>query len=569
MSLETTTINNNNMLLTTTGIDELDRLLSGGIPRGSTALILCEGQNAQDASALLGIISLNLLERDENIILLSTDPPTETYPQLYAPNVTAKALRENRLFYIDLFSASMGVQTSEESNIVVVEKPHDLNHVFYHTSMFRDDKLKGIPAPGLKVSWIYHQLSTTIFTVGDSEKVLRFIWNLRSKIKTLRDVMYTVMNADMHPKTVVETAKHIFDTVIELKTIEKDGAQIKYLRVLKNTGLPCITDLVTYSVDVQNRNFRLASEMVTSFEELRKMFNMDTSGILKIPLYDELTRYLVMPANQILNIIKKSAENNHLNETKDAFEYAGYQNGKALAKIFKEKYKLQEKEIAEKCIIASTILGWGSISSNFEDKLEIKIMIKNSPIISSLRTLNKPICFIQKGFIRGVVETAFDSHYQIEETKCVGMGDECCEFVATKAEVVESLPHITNLESIELVMPLIAASEEKLEEFKENVIQKSKQQYSETELTFEKLPEKLPDLLKSCGFNAKFLKKGKNYSTYQISDCRYQSSEKILHNICTTFIEAVLEAAGIKTRIRMDEEAALQNKCILKINTLP
>jgi len=424
--------------LTTTGIEELDRLLSGGIPRGSTALILCGGQNAQDASALLGIISLNLLERGEIVILLTTDPPTETYPQLYAPEIASNALRENRLFYIDLFSASMGVETSEGSNIVVVEKPHDLNHVFYHTSMFRDDKLKGIPAPGLKVSWVYHQLSTTIFTVGDPEKVLRFIWNLRSKIKTLRDVAYTVMNVDMHPKMVVETAKHIFDTVIELKTVEKDGSLIKYLRVLKNAGLPCITDLVTYSVDIQNRQFRLASEVATSFEEFKKMFTMDTPGIVKLPMYDELARFLVMPVNPILNIIKKSEEKNLLNEIKDFLEHAGYQNGRALAHVYKGKFKLLGNKITENCMIVFTICGWGSGSFNLEkNKLEIRIKIKNAPFTPSLRKINKPICFLQKGFIRGVLEVAYDSHYQLEEIKCVGLGDEYCEFAATKTEIIE------------------------------------------------------------------------------------------------------------------------------------
>jgi predicted hydrocarbon binding protein/archaellum biogenesis ATPase FlaH len=417
--------------LATTGIEELDRLLSGGIPRGSTVLILCEGQNAQDASALLGIISLNLLERGEIVILITTDPPTETYPQLYAPEIASNALRENRLFYIDLFSASMGVETSEGSNIVIVEKPHDLNHVFYHTSMFRDDKLKGIPAPGLKVSWVYHQLSTTIFTVGDPEKVLRFIWNLRSKIKILRDVMYTVMNVDMHPKMVVETAKHIFDTVIELKTVEKDGSLIRYLRVLKNAGLPCITDLVTYSVDIQNKQFRLASEVVTSFEEFKKTLTMETSGILKSPIYDEFARFLVIPVNQILNIIKKSEEKNILNEIKEPLDYAGYQNGRALAHIFKRKFKLQGDEIVEKTFVTSTVCGWGNISFNL-DKVEIRIKVKNTPFIPSLRKINKPICFIQKGFIRGVLEVAYDSHYNIEEIKCVGLGDEHCEFLATK-----------------------------------------------------------------------------------------------------------------------------------------
>jgi predicted hydrocarbon binding protein len=134
-----------------------------------------------------------------------------------------------------------------------------------------------------------------------------------------------------------------------------------------------------------------------------------------------------------MNIIKKSSENNHLDETKNYLEYAGYQNGKALAQIFKNKFKLHGDKITEKCLIVYTVCGWGSGSFNSEEGgLEINVKIKNSPLIPSLRTLNKPICFIQKGFIRGVLEVAYDSHYKIEETKCVGLGDEYCEFAARK-----------------------------------------------------------------------------------------------------------------------------------------
>ncbi|MBS7250801.1 MAG: hypothetical protein KIH08_09485 [Candidatus Freyarchaeota archaeon] len=555
------------MALASTGIAELDKLLGGGVPRGSTVLILCEGQNAQEASALLGIICLNILERGENVILLTTDPPNETFPQLYAPEIAASALRENRLFYIDLFSSSMGVQTSENSNIVVVEKPHDLNHVFYHVSMFRDDKLKGIPAPGMKVSWIYNQLSTTIFTVSDPDKVLRFIWNFRSKIKTLRDVAYTVMNVEMHPKQVVETAKHIFDTVIELRTTEKDGTSIKHLRVLKNAGLPCVTDLVTYSVDIQSRKFLLSSEIVTSFEEFRKMLTMDIPGILKLPLYDAYARFLVMPANQILNIIKKAGEDNLLEKVKDFLDYAGYENGRALAQIFKEKYKLQGDKIAESCLATGTIVGWGNISLKADgDKLKVIVRIKNSPFISSLRKLKQPICFIQRGFIRGVLDVAYGFHYYVEETKCLGLGDEECEFVATKRIVSGSSPKISGLESLELLEPLISTSKVKLEEFKENTIRKNKEIFKGTNLTFQKIPEKMPELILSClGQEATLLKQEKENITYQISNCRYKNKGKTLHDVCTTYLEALLEAMGVKTKIGVSELPSTENKCVLKI----
>ena len=555
------------MALASTGIAELDKLLGGGVPRGSTVLILCEGQNAQEASALLGIICLNILERGENVILLTTDPPNETFPQLYAPEIAASALRENRLFYIDLFSSSMGVQTSENSNIVVVEKPHDLNHVFYHVSMFRDDKLKGIPAPGLKVSWIYNQLSTTIFTVGDPDKVLRFIWNFRSKIKTLRDVAYTVMNVEMHPKQVVETAKHIFDTVIELRTTEKDGTSIKHLRVLKNAGLPCVTDLVTYSVDIQSRKFLLSSEIVTSFEEFRKMLTMDIPGILKLPLYDAYARFLVMPANQILNIIKKAGEDNLLEKVKDFLDYAGYENGRALAQIFKEKYKLQGDKIAEGCLATGTIVGWGNISLMAEgDKLKVIVRIKNSPFLSSLRKLKQPICFIQRGFIRGVLDVAYGFHYDVEETKCLGLGDEECEFVAIKRIVSGSSSKMSGLESLELLEPLISTSKVKLEEFKENTIRKNKEIFKGTNLTFQKIPEKMPELILSClGQEAILLKQEKENITYQISNCRYKNKGKTLHDVCTTYLEALLEAMGVKTKIGVSEISSTENKCVLKI----
>ncbi len=552
--------------LTTTGIDELDRLLSGGIPQGSTTLILCEGQNAQDASALLGIICLNILERQETVILLTTDPPNETYPQLYAPDVTSAALRENRLFYIDLFSSSMGVQTSEDSNIVVVEKPHDLNHVFYHTSMFRDEELKGIPWPGLKVSWIYNQLSTTIFTVGDPDKVLRFVWNLRSKIKTFRDIAYTVMNVDMHEKRVVETAKHIFDTVIELKTTEKDGTSLKELRVLKNAGLPCITDSVPYSVDIQKRRFLLGSELATSFEELKKMFYMDASGKLRVPIYDQFARYLVLPANIILNVIKKASEDNLLDSVKDQLEYAGYKTGKALARIFKERYQLIGDKNYENCAKIFSVFGWGSSSFTLEDDYDkIRVNVENPPFISSLRKINKPICYTQIGFLKGTLEEACGSPYEVEETMCVGLGHEYCEFLATKTESAEPPSKTSELESLELLFPLITTSKTKLKEFKEKIIKEQSKLHKGKKLTFKKLPKKLPDLLNSFGYKAKFLEEGEDYLTYQISNCRYQSKEKVLHDVHITYLEAVLEAMGVKTIISMVEDNSAKNKCILKI----
>ncbi|MFB0563038.1 MAG: V4R domain-containing protein [Candidatus Lokiarchaeia archaeon] len=552
--------------LTTTGIDELDRLLSGGIPRGSTTLILCEGQNAQDASALLGIISLNILEREETVILLTTDPPNETYPQLYAPDVTSAALRENRLFYIDLFSSSMGVQTSEDQNIVVVEKPHDLNHVFYHTSMFRDEELKGIPWPGLKVSWVYNQLSTTIFTVGDPDRVLRFVWNLRSKIKTFRDVAYTVMNMDMHEKRVVETAKHIFDTVIELKTTEKEGSPLKQLRVIKNAGLPCITDSVPYSVDIQKRRFLLGSEMATSFEELRKMFYMDASGRLRVPIYDQFARYLVIPANIILNVIKKAGEDNLLDAIKDQLVYAGYKTGKALAQIFKERYQLLGEKNYVNCAKIFSVFGWGRSQFSLEDDYDkIRVSIENSPFISSLRKVNKPICYTQIGFLEGVLEEACGSQYEVEEIKCVGLGEEYCEFLATKIESTIPLSKVSELESLELIFPLITTSKTKLKEFKEKIIQEQRELYKEKELTFKELPEKLPGLLSSFGYKAKLLEEGEDYLTYQISNCRYQNKEKVLHDVHITYLEAILEAMGVKATISIQEDDSAKNKCILKI----
>ncbi|MGQ9721901.1 MAG: V4R domain-containing protein [Candidatus Jordarchaeum sp.] len=553
--------------LTTTGIEELDRLLSGGIPRGSTALILCEGQNAQDASALLGIISLNVLERGETVILLTTDPPNETYPQLYAPDITSAALRENRLFYIDLFSSSMGVQTSEDSNIVVVEKPHDLNHVFYHTSMFRDEKLKEIPWPGLKVSWIYNQLSTTIFTVGDPDKVLRFIWNLRSKIKTLRDVAYTVMNMDMHEKRVVETAKHIFDTVFELKTVEKEGISIKQLRVIKNAGLPCITDPVPYSVEMRKRKFLVGSEIATSFEELKKMFYIDPSGQLRLPIYDQLARYLVLPVNIILNIIKKANDNNLLDATRSQLEFAGYKTAKALSHIFKEKYQISGNKNLEHCSRILYVFGWGKLSYQLEeDNDTIRVFIENSPIISSLRKLNKPICYTQIGFLKGTLEEAYASRYDVEEIRCVGLGDEHCEFLATRIESAEAPIKISEMESLELLSPLITTSKTKLKEFKEKIIQKNRELLQEKLLNFKQLPEKLSELFASLGYKANLLEVGEESLIYQISDCRYQNKEKALHDVHMAYLEALLEAMGIKTVISIEQDESAKNKCVIKIN---
>ncbi len=417
--------------LASTGIAGLDFLCGGGIPRGSVVLILCDSGTAQDASALLGMLSLNLLERGEAIILITTDPPSQTYPQLYAPEVTSAALRENRLFYIDLFSSYMGVAGTSESNIEIVARTNDLNHIMYVLKKFRDEKLKGIPFPGMKVTWIYNQFSTTIFSTGDPDRCLHFLWDIKSKVKLLNDLFFTSLNREMHERSVVATAEHIADTVIELRSSETKGITKSFITVIKNAGLQCVRIATPYSLKFREREVLIGNDILSSFDSIKTTVTMDSEGSIRSQIIGEFGRITILPAIFLHEIVRKGIEENVIEQIGSVLESAVYNIAHRTIRRLRDVFPFTENELFIRGLETASLAGWGLVEADMRNAPSIiKVIVKNSIMVQPGRIYKIPICFNFKGVIRGLAEAVYEIPYIVEEVECAACGSENCVFVA-------------------------------------------------------------------------------------------------------------------------------------------
>ena len=238
------------------GITGFDELIGGGVPRGVSVLILYNGDCSWDASVLLGIICVNLLEKGETVVCVTNDFPSESYLFRYAAEIAKKAIAENRLFYIDLFSASICDEDYDEPNVIVAPDTTNLSYILYHFHEIRNEKLEST-CTDRPVVWCYDNLSTTFFIVGHDEKCLKFIWNSRRLIKKFGDIFFATMDIQMHDPKVVATAKNIFDIVIDLESIERKGRTVKYLKVTKNAGRPFESERRQYTFNPYEKTFTL------------------------------------------------------------------------------------------------------------------------------------------------------------------------------------------------------------------------------------------------------------------------------------------------------------------------
>ncbi len=417
--------------LVSTGVAGLDFLCGGGVPRGSLVLILCDSGTSQDASALLGMLGLNLLERGETLILITTDPPSQTYPQLYAPEVTREALRENRLFYVDLFSSSMGVAGTENSNVAVVAKTNDLNHIMYVLRRFRDEKLRGIPFPELKVTWIYNQFSTTIFSTEDPGKCLHFLWDIKSKVKLLNDLFFTSMNREMHESKVVATAEHIADTVIELKSVDAKGLSRRYITIVKNAGLPYVKIATPYTLRFREREVLIGNDILSSFDSIKTTVTMDAEGNVRSQIMGEFGRIAILPAVFLQEMVRRGEEEGVLDKIGKVLEDAGYRVAYRSIRRLRETFPFTEDELFIRGLETTGLAGWGLAEADMRNAPAlIKVKVKNSVMARVGRLYKEPVCFNFKGVIRGLAEAIYEVPYFVEEVECVACGSQYCVFVA-------------------------------------------------------------------------------------------------------------------------------------------
>ncbi|MBC7115023.1 MAG: hypothetical protein PWR13_778 [Archaeoglobi archaeon] len=215
--------------LLTTGIETLDAQLGGGLPAGSTVLILFDpGAGYEIFSAHF---TLGTLRSNGSVCYVNTDSPVEEIVEIlreFEGNLE-KYIESGALEFIDIYSeryASIfpeyALRTSRDDFFGGFDALTSLREILL------DERRKG---KRIIVDTLSYFLRSY-----DEKDVADVVELMGVSARASRSIHFLFMSRGMHSEAQENMMKHLCDVVIELITRE-DGTQIRnYLKILKMKG---------------------------------------------------------------------------------------------------------------------------------------------------------------------------------------------------------------------------------------------------------------------------------------------------------------------------------------------
>jgi len=120
---------------------------------------------------------------------------------------------------------------------------------------------------------------------------------------------------------------------------------------------------------------------------------------------------------------------------------AGKEAAKELIELIRKEFKLEGEELLKAMIELFSELKMGKVSIIHPirelEEGEVVIRVEDSYIARCLyERSDRPVCNLIRGEIAGLMEEVMGLKMDAEETKCLAMGDEYCEFVVSRVPPV-------------------------------------------------------------------------------------------------------------------------------------
>lgn len=258
---------------------------------------------------------------------------------------------------------------------------------------------------------------------------------------------------EVHPKrafTFVETkpGEDIYEIRVTLKDVP--GALARAASLVAEAGINVKTSIVfatppketqgfwTALIDVSNSKMQI-DELKEKLNELDVVLNVDVAkpkpaayDIMHFPILHGEERAVVMPLSLLGNLFSEIEKILTPSGFAAVFYNAGRRSGQNFAKYYREKYNPKTKEeLVELLFQCTRAIGWGLIETYSLDLDRIRGKIRSVGNIEAATRKNKgtePMCHWTRGFLAGYLSAAVGREVEVREVKCIGKGDEFCEF---------------------------------------------------------------------------------------------------------------------------------------------
>lgn len=112
---------------------------------------------------------------------------------------------------------------------------------------------------------------------------------------------------------------------------------------------------------------------------------------------------------------------------------------KEIEALRQQGFSFTKRQVLDKIVHQLRVTGWGAARIlNYDEKRgALTVLVENNPLVGVLSgggRSDRPVCHYFRGYWVGVVSEVLERKVSCTETKCMGMGDACCEFKVTAAE---------------------------------------------------------------------------------------------------------------------------------------
>ena len=215
------------------GIDELDKLLGGGLVRGSLNLIETE-PGTQETLFVSAFLREGLEERNYCSIILYDRPVEELIDRLSSIGANVDvALKSGQMMIVDLYSSGT-YDPEHKGPILKTENPSDPTSALRLFTDLNDEANARMRNPKFSafkgVRTINLSLSSEIM-IQKFEPTYRLIRLGSQMLKKTEAIHLSLLDPRMFDQTVVAAIEHVYDGLIVLSTKETKGKFQRYLRV--------------------------------------------------------------------------------------------------------------------------------------------------------------------------------------------------------------------------------------------------------------------------------------------------------------------------------------------------
>lgn len=204
-----------------TGIKKLDDLLKGGVPMGSNTMMI--GPPFCGREELSQLMEVSMVGRGLPLVIISFDKPAKIILEelrVISPIIDVY-VQLNRLFIIDTFSLSAGLERLDNAGIVYIQTQTETKSVIEAADNIVKNFSRGVPP----VFFVYG--ITSLMNLMEKVELIRFFQVFTTKRKSEQTISFYLLDNVNVEDQDVQALAHLMDGLILFK---KEGSK-SYLQI--------------------------------------------------------------------------------------------------------------------------------------------------------------------------------------------------------------------------------------------------------------------------------------------------------------------------------------------------